>query len=141
MKIYQLESDPFIYFLAVGTSNDPCTDIYHGKSAFSEIEVKQVSEKLTELAHTVGLKSYWNIHAYSQLVLYPWSWTPKPAKDDFAIVSVYLRHSFMMKISRYKTCISNFIIYIIFYAFEITENNMLGRIFILIGQYLQLLHP
>ena len=49
--------------------------------------MKQVSEKLTELAHTVGLKSYWNIHAYSQLVLYPWSWTTKRAKDYYEIVS------------------------------------------------------
>jgi len=73
------------HFGGAGTSGNPCTDIYHGKFPFSEIEVKQVSEKLTELAHTVGLKSYWNIHAYSQLVLYPWSWTTKRAKDYYEI--------------------------------------------------------
>jgi len=64
-----------------GTSGNPCSDIYRGKAAFSEIEVKQVAHKLTELAHSVGVKSYWNIHAYSQLVLYPWSYTSKRAKD------------------------------------------------------------
>jgi murein tripeptide amidase MpaA len=64
-----------------GTSGNPCSDIYRGKHAFSEIEVKQVADKLTQLAHTVGVKSYWNIHAYSQLVLYPWSYTTRRAKD------------------------------------------------------------
>jgi len=64
-----------------GTSGDPCSDIYRGKGPFSEIEVKQVANKLTEIAHSVGLKSYWNIHAYSQLVLYPWSYTTRRAKD------------------------------------------------------------
>ena len=80
---------PYV-LVGVGTSDDPCTDIYHGKGPFSEIEVKQVADKLTEIAHTVGLKSYWNIHAYSQLVLYPWSWTTKRAKDYFAIVSTQI---------------------------------------------------
>jgi len=73
------------HFGGAGTSGNPCSDIYRGKSAFSEIEVKQVADKLTELAHTVGLKSYWNIHAYSQLVLYPWSWTTRRAKDYMEI--------------------------------------------------------
>lgn len=65
----------------IGTSSNECSDTYHGKSAFSEIEVKQVSDKLKLIAASVGLKSYWNIHAYSQLVLYPWSYTTKQAKD------------------------------------------------------------
>lgn len=73
------------HFGGVGTSSNPCSDIYHGKGPFSEIEVRQVSEKLAELAKSVGVKSYWNIHAYSQLVLYPWSWTPKRAKDYLEI--------------------------------------------------------
>jgi carboxypeptidase A2 len=69
----------------VGTSGNECSDIYHGKSAFSEIEVKQVANHLVNIAHTQGLKAYWNIHAYSQLVLHPWSYTTAPAKDDHEI--------------------------------------------------------
>lgn len=69
------------HFGGIGTSDNPCSDIYHGKSAFSEVEVKQVAYKLKELTQSVGVKSYWNIHAYSQFVLYPWSWTTKRAKD------------------------------------------------------------
>jgi len=64
-----------------GTSGNPCSDIYRGKHAFSEIEVKQVADKLAQIKNSVGLKSYWNIHAYSQLVLYPWSYTSKRAPD------------------------------------------------------------
>jgi len=65
----------------IGTSSNECSDIYHGKSAFSEIEVKQVANKLTALRGSVGVKSYWNIHAYSQLVLYAWGYTTQRAKD------------------------------------------------------------
>jgi len=69
----------------IGTSGNECSDIYHGKSAFSEIEVKQVANKLISLKGSVGVKSYWNIHAYSQLVLYPWGYTTQRAKDYYEI--------------------------------------------------------
>jgi len=69
----------------IGTSSNECSDTYHGKSAFSEIEVAHVAKRLKILAATVGLKSYWNIHAYSQLVLYPWSYTTRRARDYIEI--------------------------------------------------------
>jgi len=69
----------------VGTSSNECSDTYHGKGPFSEIEVKQVANKLTNIAHSQGLLAYWNIHAYSQLVLHPWSYTTARAPDDAEI--------------------------------------------------------
>ncbi|XP_057306237.1 carboxypeptidase B-like [Hydractinia symbiolongicarpus] len=64
-------------FGGVGTSSNPCQDTYHGTSAFSEIEVRQVANYLRRL----NLKSYWNVHAYSQLVLTPWSYTTRLPAD------------------------------------------------------------
>jgi len=65
-----------------GTSNNPCDDIYHGPAPFSEVCTKNVADYLE---HQVpNLKSYWNIHAYSQLLLTPWSYKSElPAKADY----------------------------------------------------------
>jgi len=71
-----------------GTSPYECSDIYHGKAPFSEIEVKQVARMLMNLKKSVGLKSYWNVHAYSQLVLYPWSYTKDKTPDQEEIARV-----------------------------------------------------
>lgn len=68
-----------------GTSTWPWMDTFRGPYAFSEVEVKQVADKLTQLKQTVGLKSYWNVHAYSQLLLYPWSYTTARARDYYEI--------------------------------------------------------
>jgi len=55
-----------------GSSNDPCSDTYHGKTAFSEIETQNVRDFI--LARKDQLKFYNNIHSYSQFVLLPWGW-------------------------------------------------------------------
>jgi len=68
-------------FGGAGTSSSECTDIYHGSRAFSEIETRTVSSYLASLSKSVGLKSYWNVHAYSQLLLYPWSYTTARPRD------------------------------------------------------------
>jgi len=65
-----------------GSSNNPCSDTYHGKSAFSEVENTNVRDFLS--AHKDKLKYYMNIHSYSQLVLLPWGFSEsiKPANID-----------------------------------------------------------
>ena len=75
------------FVLGPRTSSSECSDIYHGKSPFSEIEVKQVSDFLEKLTKTVGLKSHWNVHAYGQMLLYPWSYKTDAAEDETEIVS------------------------------------------------------
>lgn len=55
----------------VGTSTNPCSDVYKGTKPESEPCVRVVSRYLDQLKATVGLKSYWNVHAFSQLVLTP----------------------------------------------------------------------
>jgi len=71
-------------FGGAGTSRNPCSDIYHGPYGFSEIEVKQVANFLK----TLKLKAYFNVHAYSQLVLTPWSYTKTYPSDYNEIARV-----------------------------------------------------
>jgi len=60
-------------FGGVGTDpRNPCSDIYPGPYAFSEIETKNVKAYLERIQYR--LKSFWTIHAYSQLVLTPWGY-------------------------------------------------------------------
>jgi len=76
----------------VGTSDDPCSDIFRGLKAFSEIEVKQVSDYLMTIP---DLKSYYNVHAYSQLVLTPWSYTiryPNDYAEIKRVADVFVRN-------------------------------------------------
>ena len=59
-----------------GSSNNPCSDSYMGKSAFSEIENQNVRDFLSK--HKDTIKYYVNLHSYSQLVLLPWGYTEEP---------------------------------------------------------------
>jgi len=57
-----------------GSSADPNSDIYHGKSAFSEPETKAISDFIKTLK---GVKMGIDFHSYSQLILRPYGWTTK----------------------------------------------------------------
>jgi len=72
--------------LGVGTSDNCQRDTYRGPRANSEVEVRNVANFLK----TLNLKSYWNVHAYSQLVLTPWSYTSQLPRDYNEIVSATL---------------------------------------------------
>ena len=69
-----------------GTSATACNDDYRGPSPFSEIEVKNVRKYLEGIKHR--LKAFWNIHAYSQMILTPWSYTKDLPKDYNEIVRI-----------------------------------------------------
>nr|QFR04920.1 metallocarboxypeptidase [Euphausia superba] len=56
----------------IGASDNPCSEIYAGPSAFSEIEMVNVRDAIS--AQT-DLISYLTFHAYSQLWMYPWGFT------------------------------------------------------------------
>ncbi|XP_071543633.1 carboxypeptidase B-like [Panulirus ornatus] len=64
-----------------GTSNSPCSDIYHGVSAFSEKESQAVRDSINALGGRV--KMYFTIHSYSQLWMTPYGYTSSlPANYD-----------------------------------------------------------
>jgi len=62
-----------------GSSNDKCSDTYHGPEAFSEIENVNVRDYL--LARKDKLVFYNSIHSYSQLILLPWGFQQETPDD------------------------------------------------------------
>ncbi|KAM9316485.1 carboxypeptidase B-like [Gastrophryne carolinensis] len=57
----------------IGSSDEPCSDLYCGPSAASEKETKNIASFI--LAHKESIKAYISIHSYSQMLLYPYSYT------------------------------------------------------------------
>jgi hypothetical protein len=54
-----------------GASSNPCSEAYYGKSAFSALESKAISDWLL-LNRTTG---YIDFHAFSQLMMYPYGYS------------------------------------------------------------------
>lgn len=53
---------------SVGSSKNPCSEIYAGPKAFSEPEI----DSLANFIKTIdNLKMYISFHSYSQLILFP----------------------------------------------------------------------
>ncbi|XP_075945715.1 carboxypeptidase A4 [Anarhichas minor] len=59
-----------------GASRNPCSESYHGPSAHSEIEVKNVVNLIQSHGN---FKAFISVHAYSQLLMYPYGYTCKNA--------------------------------------------------------------
>uniref|UniRef100_A0A3P9JVI2 Carboxypeptidase A1 n=1 Tax=Oryzias latipes TaxID=8090 RepID=A0A3P9JVI2_ORYLA len=71
-----------------GASSNPCSETYHGPRAHSESEVKSI----VDFVKTHGnIKAFISIHAYSQLLLYPYGHTRNPAKDQTELDSLAQR--------------------------------------------------
>lgn len=60
-----------------GASRNKRSDVYHGESAFSEPE----TAALRDLAMRERIALHVDVHAYGQLLLYPWNYSAQPAKD------------------------------------------------------------
>ncbi len=60
-----------------GSSKNKRSDVYHGAFPFSEPE----TAALRDLAKREGVKLHIDVHAYGQLLLYPWGYTAKPSPD------------------------------------------------------------
>ncbi len=67
-----------------GSSNRERAETYRGATAFSEPE----SRALRDLAISEGIGAYLDFHSYGQLLLYPWSYTAKPAADHARLAAV-----------------------------------------------------
>ncbi|XP_051975121.1 carboxypeptidase A4 [Xyrauchen texanus] len=68
-----------------GASKDPCSESYHGPYANSEIEVKNVVELIKNHGN---FKSFISIHAYSQLLMYPYGYTCTNIPDQTELQAV-----------------------------------------------------
>ncbi|XP_058580250.1 carboxypeptidase A4 isoform X2 [Neofelis nebulosa] len=65
-------------FAGEGASDNPCSEIYHGPHASSEVEVKSVVDFIQEHGN---FKCFIDLHSYSQLLMYPYGYTVKKAPD------------------------------------------------------------
>ncbi|OCT95584.1 hypothetical protein XELAEV_18013272mg [Xenopus laevis] len=63
----------------IGASNDPCQQIYCGPYPESEPEVVAVVNFIKK--HKDVVKGYITVHSYSQMVLFPYSYTKEKSKD------------------------------------------------------------
>ncbi|KAF6275907.1 carboxypeptidase A4 [Rhinolophus ferrumequinum] len=65
-------------FAGEGASSNPCSEVYHGLHAHSEVEVKSVVDFIQEHGN---FKCFIDLHSYSQLLMYPYGYTQKKAPD------------------------------------------------------------
>ncbi|XP_036282925.1 carboxypeptidase A4 isoform X2 [Pipistrellus kuhlii] len=65
-------------FAGKGASGNPCSEVYHGPHANSEVEVKSVVDFIQRHGN---FKCFIDVHSYSQLLMYPYGYTGKEAPD------------------------------------------------------------
>ena len=76
------------FFLGSGSSHEVCSDVYRGLSSFSASETKAMSDYLK--ANRRNVFTFIDIHSYSQLWMYPWSYTAaEKAVDDDELVTSF----------------------------------------------------
>ncbi|XP_036378159.1 carboxypeptidase B [Megalops cyprinoides] len=69
-----------------GASSNPCSDTYCGSKAESEVEVKAVADYIRQNLSII--KAYLTVHSYSQLLLFPYSYTYQLAEHHSELMSV-----------------------------------------------------
>jgi len=72
-----------------GSSNDRCSDTYHGPSAWSEIENVHVSNYI--MTRQGDWIFFNDIHSYSQLILLPWGYTSTHPDDYNEMLEIAVR--------------------------------------------------
>uniref|UniRef100_A0A3Q2QPB9 Carboxypeptidase B n=1 Tax=Fundulus heteroclitus TaxID=8078 RepID=A0A3Q2QPB9_FUNHE len=63
----------------IGASSNPCSDTFCGHTPESEIEAKNVADFIRK--NKSAIKSYITVHSYSQLLLFPYSYSYNLAAD------------------------------------------------------------
>ncbi|KAI1730721.1 zinc carboxypeptidase domain-containing protein [Ditylenchus destructor] len=68
------------FFGQVGSSTDPCSEIYSGTSAFSEPETRSVRDFVSQQAGRI--KAFLTFHSYSQILMYPFGHALRTYSQD-----------------------------------------------------------
>ncbi|CAG0880549.1 unnamed protein product, partial [Darwinula stevensoni] len=71
-----------------GSSNDKCSEVYHGPNPFSDVETIALSDYILENMPRVDFKLYLSIHSFSQLILLPWGFTETHPDDYEELVNI-----------------------------------------------------
>lgn len=75
----------FYVIAATGASTNPCSETYCGTAPESEIESKNLADFIRKNKSII--KAYITIHSYSQMLLFPYSYTYELAADHDELVS------------------------------------------------------
>lgn len=75
----------FYVTAAIGASTNPCSETYCGTAPESEIEAKNLADFIRKNKSII--KAYITIHSYSQMLLFPYSYTYELAADHDELVS------------------------------------------------------
>lgn len=92
--------------LGVGTSPWPCSDIYHGSEALSEVEVANVVAFLRK-KKTEGqdFMVFIDWHSYSQVIISPWSYLDSEPRTKDYDDQVRLLHFLVVLSSFVSSCL------------------------------------
>lgn len=63
-----------------GSSDNPCSDTYHGASALNNVETANLARYATELGSRLKVQT--DVHAYGQMWMHPWGWTTALSSDN-----------------------------------------------------------
>ncbi|XP_055379067.1 carboxypeptidase B-like [Condylostylus longicornis] len=78
-----------VYWNYVGSSQNLCSEVYSGRSPYSEPETQAVRRFLE--ANRFRAKLVLDIHSYGKYIFYPWGYTKFPARNRNFLHSVALR--------------------------------------------------
>lgn len=76
--------DPLGAWGGAGASHTPSSTIYCGEHAFSEPETIAIRD----LTYARDFQIAFDIHSYSELVMWPWGYTANKTPDDASLVSI-----------------------------------------------------
>lgn len=68
--------------LEIGSSDDLCSDIYQGSSAFSEPEARAIRDKIKSHELNNKLDAFITLHTYSQMWIHPYNHERKSFPND-----------------------------------------------------------
>ncbi|CAK5076408.1 unnamed protein product [Meloidogyne enterolobii] len=71
------------HFKESGSSDDPCSEIYQGKHAFSEPEARAVRDALLSNRYRGRIDGYITLHTYSQIWIHPYGHKRFRKRDFF----------------------------------------------------------
>ncbi|ROT62030.1 molting fluid carboxypeptidase A precursor [Penaeus vannamei] len=83
-----------------GSSDDPCSPIYHGAEAFSEPETSALRDLAGAFSKDVNI--YISLHSYGKLIMYPWSYIYGSAPNRKQLKDVARKMSRHFKNNGYK---------------------------------------
>lgn len=74
------------FITGAATTNNPCSDQYHGGTAFSEPETRNEANFL--MSQRSRIKFFLSIHTYSQMMFMPWSYTSQRPPEYSELVRI-----------------------------------------------------